>query len=272
LSAVDVCALKESKVTPAYLTATLKGGKFTVDDVRLLRAQNVPEDFPAASAASGKNYNAQELANLSAYGVGAQEILAWASLPYPFGPAQIAKFHTRGTRPEYVAVALAVFENIKPEDIIKLNALGVSTNDIAASKTLGLDIPELINLQLHGVSSAEIGVWKKVRPTLSSDDLVQLHINQVPPAYAALFYSTNMQAADVIRLKQVQVPAEEAVQWIAAGYPYGASDLVRLHVAKVPPEYAAGAYIPGRLHLSTDVMIRYWLQGLTAEEIRSRRR
>ena len=72
LSAVDVCALKEAKVTPAYLAATLKGGKFNVDDVRLMRMQKVPEDFPAACANCGKNYNAQEIVNLAAYGVDAQ--------------------------------------------------------------------------------------------------------------------------------------------------------------------------------------------------------
>ena len=273
LSAIDLCALKEFNVTPGYLAAVLKGGNFTVEDVKLLHSSKVPENYPLQCAASGRQFNARDLVLMANYGVPPSEVVGWSKSVYPYGPAEIAKLHSRGVTPEFGLTAIQAFGRINGEEMIKLRSFEVTTNYLAEIAAAGLtfEVQQVIQLKTYGLAPAEISTWKKAPNAFGVEDMVRLHTAGVPPEFATALNSTNFGVADLIRFKSTGVTPDEAAQWLGAGYPFNTSDLIKLHMAKVPASYGKALYIPGRLHLSSDRIMLMWREGLSAEEIRRRR-
>jgi hypothetical protein len=201
------------------------------------------------------------------------EVAGWSKFDYPYSSVEIANLHSQGVSPDFGRAVIDMLAKATIQDMIKLKSSGIAADYLDGIRAAGerFDVADLIRLKSYGLSPGEIGAWHKAPNDFKAEDMIRLHANGVPSEFATAINNTNFGVGELIKLNIRGVTPGEAAQWLDAGYKFNAQDLILLHIAGVPPSYAAAIYIPGRLHLSAEAIIRLRREGLSAEQIRERR-
>jgi beta-lactamase regulating signal transducer with metallopeptidase domain len=172
-------------------------------------------------------------------------------------------------------LASAGFTNLDVDDLIQFKIHGVTPEFIRQVKAAGFQptADELVSMRIHGVDPGQIATYKAAGvDKLSIDDLVSFRIHGVTPEFVnsirAAGYSTS-DADDIVSLRIHGVTPEFAkeVKSLALGNP-SLDDLVSMRIHGVTPEFARDIKALNLRGTDLDSLIEMRNHGITSGFIR----
>lgn len=159
-----------------------------------------------------------------------------------------------------------------PKEWLEAALHNVTLADVREIKEAGYwtTLAEITRLRRSGVTGQYVRFLARAGYHFTFDELASLRRAGLSSEYAADLKKAgfSLSSEELIKLRRAGVSAQYIAAVKAAGYSFSWDNIIKLRRAGVSAEYLAALQVPGRAHLSADVIIDLRRRGVPPETVK----